>query len=187
MATEPLAPNEGERLQALHNLHILDTPSDPELAEICRTAVQEFEVETALISLIDRDRQWFKERCGFGFPETVREMAFCTYAILTDEPLVVPDARADARFSANPLVTGPPFIRFYAGAPLLIGGGIRLGTLCILDPKPRAPARVDLGRLQQLSRAAARGVMMSARDSSPLRPPAPRQRLAAPIDDIVWG
>ena len=136
--TPPIPLNEAERLQVLRQLCLLDTPADPAFDGLTALAAQTFDAPIALVSLIDERRQWFKSRVGLGPQETPREQAFCAYAIHRPEPLVVLDARLDERFVDNPLVTGAPHIRFYAGAPLITREGMSLGTLCIIDTEPRA-------------------------------------------------
>ncbi len=135
--TAPLPSNEAERLQALHQLDILDTPPEAAFDRITRLAAQLFEVPIALVSLVDRDRQWFKSCYGLDTRQTDRELSFCAHAILHDEVFVVPDATQDARFADNRLVTQTPNIRFYAGAPLKSRDGFNLGSLCIMDTAPR--------------------------------------------------
>lgn len=147
----PLPKNEEERLRILQALKIMDTGADPVFEDLCRRAAQAYNAPIALISLVDRDRQWFKAEIGLGCTETGRDISFCSHAILADEPLIVPDASLDARFMRNPLVVGEPRIRFYAGAPLFYGENIRLGTLCIIDTEPRAREDVDLGLLRDLA------------------------------------
>ncbi len=150
----PEPDEEAGRLAALRELGILDTPTDPRFDRLARLACDLFSAPTALISLIDADRQWFKSRIGFKHRETGRETAFCSHTICRPEVLVVPDARHDRRFADNPLVTGPLGIRFYAGAPLVIDGGHAVGTLCVLDTESR-PAFVvgDQARLAALAGA----------------------------------
>ena len=148
----PLPPNEGERLAALRDLRILDTAPEAHFDAVCSTAATLFSVPIALISLIESDRQWFKAKCGIAADGTSRDIAFCTYAILEDDVLVVEDATRDPRFTHNPLVTGEPGIRFYAGAPLILRSGIRLGTLCIIDTKPRTFSASQITQLEGLAR-----------------------------------
>jgi PAS domain S-box-containing protein len=129
---------EEERMAALQSLGILDTPPEAIFDHITRLAALTFGTSIAIVSLVDVDRQWFKSCVGLDVSETDRDVAFCDHAIRQDEVMVVLDASLDPRFRENPLVTGAPSIRFYAGAPLLHASGARLGTLCIIHDKPRA-------------------------------------------------
>ena len=142
--------NESQRLAALLGLDILDTPPEERFDRITRLAQRFFKVPITLISLVDAHRQWFKSRQGLSASETPLEMSFCAHAIKQSDPLVVPDARSDARFSDNPLVTGDPNIRFYAGCPLSAPDGSRVGTLCLIDQKPRKLTAEELIVLQEL-------------------------------------
>ncbi len=146
-----IAADEGRRLDALHDLAILDTPPEPAFERIAHLAARLFEVPIALVSLVDEDRQWFKCCIGLDATETPREVSFCVHAILSDEVMVVPDATRDDRFTNNPHVTGPPFIRFYAGAPLTTRAGHNLGTLCIIDTEPRTLSPDDADMLRDLA------------------------------------
>jgi CheY-like chemotaxis protein len=136
--------DEGKRLAGLRRLGLLDTPPEERLDRIIRVAAAAFYVPVALITLIDAERQWFKSACGFDARETGREESFCAHTILGPDILVVPDTLSDDRFAENPLVVGPPHIRFYAGHPLVMPEGISIGTLCIIDNRPRD---LDLPRL----------------------------------------
>jgi diguanylate cyclase (GGDEF)-like protein/PAS domain S-box-containing protein len=129
---------EADRLAALLNLEILDTPAERDFDEITRLAATALGVASAAVSLIDDERQWFKSRHGIPFAETPREIAFCTHAVASRDVLIVPDATRDDRFSHNPLVKQDGGIRFYAGVPLIISSGHCLGTLCVFDPVSRA-------------------------------------------------
>lgn len=137
MALTPKPENEADRLAVLHDYQILDTPPDEAFDRITRLASRILKTPIALVSLVDKDRQWFKSRQGLETEETPREVAFCAHAICGQEVMVVPDASRDMRFAENPLVTQHPKIRFYAGAPLQDGEGHTLGTLCVVDTTPR--------------------------------------------------
>jgi GAF domain-containing protein len=150
-----LAPkNEEARLAALARYEVLDTPPEADLDAITRFAAMVCEVPIALVSLVDRSRQWFKSRVGFEWLETPREMSFCGSTILSSEPLVVEDTLKDERFRSNPMVIGPPRIRFYAGSPLLTQEGYALGALCVKDTVPRRLSAMQLEALRVLSRQA---------------------------------
>lgn len=134
-ATKPL--NEVERLAELKSFNILDTKPTEQFDNITKLMCSLLGTKIGLVSLIDDDRQWFKSSCGLSATETPRDQAFCTHAIWQEEVMVVLDTHEDERFMNNPLVTGAPFIRFYAGAPLITPNGFKLGTLCAIDDKPR--------------------------------------------------
>jgi len=124
------------RLAALQSYQILDTPNEERFDRIVRMAARVFGSTIALISLVDRDRQWFKASVGLDATETPRAVSFCSHAIQQQGVFVVADAAADPRFANNPLVTGDPNIGFYAGAPLITPGGHALGTVCVIDRTP---------------------------------------------------
>ncbi|AFY37476.1 GAF sensor signal transduction histidine kinase [[Leptolyngbya] sp. PCC 7376] len=130
-------PNESERLATLHRYDILDTPAEAAFDEIAAMAAELCNTPIALVSLVDQKRQWFKACIGLDAKETPREISFCGHAIHQDDILEVPDASKDPRFADNPLVTGAPYIRLYAGKPLRGFDGNKLGTLCIIAPEPR--------------------------------------------------
>lgn len=134
----PVPPNETKRLKVLWQYEVLDTVPEEVFDDLTDLAAHICETPIALISLVDEDRQWFKSRLGLSLSETSRDISFCAHAITTDGLLIVPDATKDKRFKDNPLVTGGQKIRFYAGAPLITPDGHALGTLCVLDKKPRA-------------------------------------------------
>lgn len=134
----PLFPVDEEyRLEALRSLKLLDTAPEIEFDNLVRLGKRLFDAEICLVSLVDSDRQWFKACVGLDAKQTPRAISFCGHAILGDEVFVVNDALHDERFSDNPLVIGPPNVRFYAGMPLRIPTGYNLGTLCVISSKPR--------------------------------------------------
>ena len=142
---------EAKRLRTLRETGIVSAPPSRELADICERAKRHFDVSMALVTLIEREIQIVRARAGTDLEQTPRSVAFCDVTIRSDEVLVVPDARQDPRFASNPLVTGKPFIRFYAGAPLIYLQQIRLGALCLLDPAPRAFSLGDRAELTLLA------------------------------------
>jgi diguanylate cyclase (GGDEF)-like protein len=152
MISPPLPPNERQRLATLRSLKILDTPAEERFDRITRLARRLFDVPIASVSLIDTDRQWFKSILGLDSCESPRSTSFCGHTILREEPMVVPDAFEDERFRDNPLVTGDPNIRFYAGYPLSAPDGSKLGSLCLIDRRPRTISTEDLATLRELGR-----------------------------------
>lgn len=137
MVKAPIPYNETDRLQDLYDYQLLDTPEEDDFNEIVRLASDICKVPISLITLVDAGRQWFKAKVGLDTPETPRDISFCGHAMLNGEIFVVGDARKDERFHDNPLVTGQPDIRFYAGVPLVSPRRHRLGTLCVIDRQPR--------------------------------------------------
>lgn len=148
-------PDEATRLRVLRDFKILDTPPEERFDRITRLAQSVFNVPIAVVSLVDANRQWFKSCQGLPVTETPRDISFCGHAILSGSTFVINDALADERFADNPLVTSAPYIRFYAGHPLISPDGSRLGTLCIIDTAPRAfdqAARRQLADLAIMAR-----------------------------------
>ena len=143
---------EDERLAALRQYQVLDTASEPVFDDLAFLACTICATPIALITFVDADRQWFKARIGLNATETPRGIAFCTHAILAHELMVITDTHQDARFRDNPLVSGPPHIRFYAGAPLRTQEELALGTLCVIDRVPSVLSREQQRALQSLSR-----------------------------------
>ncbi|SHH00741.1 GAF domain-containing protein [Massilia sp. CF038] len=147
----PVAENEADRLRAMQATGLFDTPPEPEFDRLTWLATQVTDAPMALISLLSARRQWFKSRVGVDVPDTPRDWAFCSHAVLEADLFVVEDALADTRFQNNPLVTGAPYIRFYAGCPLLDSDGFPLGTLCILDREPRKLRAHEVRAMLELS------------------------------------
>jgi signal transduction histidine kinase/DNA-binding response OmpR family regulator len=149
----PVPENEVERLRELASFEILDSGAEVDYDEIVLLASQICQVPISLISLIDDNRQWFKARVGLDARETPRELAFCAHAITQPQELfIIEDAAKDARFAHNPLVTGGPKIRFYAGAPLVTAGGLAMGTICVIDQKPKSLSDEQKQALRVLGR-----------------------------------
>jgi diguanylate cyclase (GGDEF)-like protein len=151
MIAAPKPENEDSRLAALHALKLLDTDSEERFDRITRLAQRVFGTSIATFTLVDADRQWFKSEVGAGGKQNPRDISFCSHAILDPDTTVIEDARADERFSDNPLVTGEPNIRFYAGHPVTAPDGEVLGTLCVIDDKPRASADFDAEALREFA------------------------------------
>jgi diguanylate cyclase (GGDEF)-like protein len=154
--------NESERIAALVKLNVLDTPLEERFERITRMVCRVLGVEISAVSLVDRDRQWFKSINGCYVTETARDVSFCTHAILNDEPFIVPDAAKDPRFADNPLVTGEPHIRFYAGIPISIEPGLFLGTLCAIDSNPRQISSEEIAILRDFARMVEAELSMTA-------------------------
>ena len=151
MMKPPTPRNEEQRLALLKRLRLLDTPLDDRFERITRLACKSLNVPISAVSLVDGERQWFKSIQGLNVSETPRDVAFCAYAIMENTPFVVSDAMRDERFRDNPLVTSDPSIRAYAGCPLDLGDGLRVGTLCAIDTKPRNFSAAELAVLEDLA------------------------------------
>jgi diguanylate cyclase (GGDEF)-like protein len=151
-------PDEQKRLETLRSLKLLDSAPEERFDRLTRLAKRMFGVPISLVSLVDNDRQWFKSAQGLSVPETPRDISFCGHAILGDEIMMVPDALEDLRFVDNPLVVNEPNIRFYAGCPLKVPNGSKIGTLCIIDREPRAFSSEDLALLRDLAAMAEREI-----------------------------
>lgn len=147
----PIPADEEQRLEALYSCFVLDTAPEPNFDAITKLLCRLLHVPWAFVSLVDRDRQWFKSHQGIDIEETERRTAFAAYAILQDAPLIVPDATQDERFAHNSSVTGPPFIRFYAGVPLVLDGKYRIGTLSVASPTPTVIDEQGVQLLRELS------------------------------------
>lgn len=154
MKKAPIPLDEGQRISTLQRLLIIDTPPEKRFDLLTSYATLKFNVAISVICLVDTDRQWFKSKVGLSASETAREISFCGHAILDDDCFIVEDASADERFHDNPLVTQPPSIRFYAGAPLLAPNGQRIGTFAVIDNKPHTITEAEKSLLKDLARVA---------------------------------
>lgn len=146
--------NERTRLNNLRRLAILDTDPEERFDRVTRLARRIFDVPIALVSIVDENRQWFKSCFGLPVSQTPRDVSFCGHAILDTAPFIIEDASKDPRFSDNPLVEGDPYIRFYAGIPLVYDDDTTLGTLCIIDDKPRILSDEEINDLVDLAKMA---------------------------------
>ncbi len=163
MIAPPKPGNEPFRLAALHALPLLDTAADPDFDAIVQIGQSMFGTESCLVTLVDAERQWFKARAGFKDSEGPRATSFCGHAILQEDVFVISDAREDERFHDNPAVTGHPFVRFYAGAPIVLPSGYTIGTVCIFDPNPRNDFDdAECAKLAQLARLALSAITVRA-------------------------
>jgi diguanylate cyclase (GGDEF)-like protein len=148
----PIPENEAQRLRAVHSYEILDTMPEVDFDALTRVAAHAFNTPVAVVGLMDADRLWFKSRLGLDVPQLDRQIAFCAYAVMRpDELLVVEDLSMDQRFQHNPLVTQQPHLRFYAGAPLVDPNGMALGTIAVTDSKPRTFSEAQCAALKDLS------------------------------------
>ena len=153
MRTYKLPDNETNRLEALVSYNILDTPPEIDYDEITQLAATICNCPISAISLIDEDRQWFKSAIGLGVNFTAREISFCTHAIVEPNKIfIIPDATLDQKFVHNPLVTGDPHIKFYAGSPLVTKSGFALGTICVIDIIPKNLNEEQLKALEILAK-----------------------------------
>jgi phosphoribosyl 1,2-cyclic phosphodiesterase/CheY-like chemotaxis protein len=151
--------NEQQRIACLRALKILDTEPEERFDRVTRLAAALFDVPVATITLVDENRQWFKSSVGLNSKESPRDASFCAHVVFNCEPIIVPDTFQDVRFADNPLVVNEPRIRFYAGYPLMLDDGICIGTLCLIDMRPRTLDELDLPRLHDLADIALREVL----------------------------
>lgn len=151
MQLAPIPKNEKERLISLHKLGLLDTKPEERFDRITRTATKVFNVSISTLTLVDEKREWFKSVCGLDQKEGDRAISFCGHALLTNEIFVIPDTKKDTRFSDNPMVIGKPYIRFYAGVPIMNADGQRIGVFCVKDKKPRKFSKENEELLKNLS------------------------------------
>lgn len=149
-----LTEEEQDRLAFIRRLKIVDTPIEDRFERITRLMRRVMGVPMAAISIIEKDRQWFKSLQGANYSETCRDQSFCDYTIRTSEPLIVEDATKDDRFKGLAWVLSAPKIRAYAGVPLTLAEGIRIGSLCVFDLEPRTFSEDDIGFMQDLAETA---------------------------------
>ena len=150
----PIPDNDEARLEVLKQYRILDTAAEKVFDDITTLAAEVCETPISVLSFIDRDRRWAKSNVGLSQQEAGRDISLCSYAILQNDLLVVPDARADERFAHNPGVTAEPGVRFYAGMPLVTPEGLAIGTLCVVDHVPRQLTEEQANKLRALAGSA---------------------------------
>ena len=150
----PIPLNEHARLELLRQYGILDTAAEPSFDEITADAAGVCQTPISLITFVDRDRAWVKSSIGLPLREIPRDASFCAHAICEDDLYLAPDLRADERFSQNPLVTQKPHLRFYAGMPLISPEGLAVGTLCVIDRRPRELTPEQMDKLRELAKGA---------------------------------
>ena len=182
-----LPPDEAERLDALRRLGLLDAPPSDRFDRITRIGREALRVPIALVTLIDANRQWFASCLGLDLRETPRSVSFCAHTILEEGPLIIRDAAADPRFADNPLVSGPPHIRFYAGIPLRTTDGYGVGTFCAIDVVPRSLDDFDLGNLVDLATWAEHELNADELSRALRERRRSEQRLAAVLDAVADG
>jgi signal transduction histidine kinase/CheY-like chemotaxis protein len=178
----PIPPDEIGRLRSLYRYQILDTEPEEAFDRITALASKILGVPISLISLLDPERQWFKSHHGLEARETPRELAFCAHAIMGDDVFIVEDARQDPRFAGNPLVTGAPDIRFYAGAPLMAPDGHRIGTMCVIDRTPRHLTAEQKAILADFAAVVIEAMELRVAGLKALEEIAERQRLATRLE-----
>lgn len=176
----PTAPDEIKRLQSLRRYAILDTPPETAFDRIASLAARMLNAPIAAFTLVDENRQWFKACCGLDIRETSREVSFCAHTILAEDVFVVPDASEDRRFCENPLVTGAPHIRFYAGYPIKASDGSKIGALCVIDTKPREFGAEEKAILRDLGEIGANELQLRVEIRQ-------RNELAVAIDRMSTG
>lgn len=151
MKEAPIPKNELKRIQSLYALDILDTPPEKRFDKLTKSAALIFHVPISTLTLIDANREWFKSCQGLSKTEGDRAISFCGHALVEDEILIIPDTLKDERFADNPMVTGEPYIRFYAGVPIMSADSQRIGVFCIKDTKPREFSKEDRDILEGLA------------------------------------
>lgn len=151
MKEAPIPKNELQRIASVYALDLLDTPPEERFDQLTRCATLIFRVPISTLTLIDANREWFKSCQGLQKTEGERAISFCGHALVEHQILVVPDTTKDKRFADNPMVTGDPYIRFYAGVPIISSDGQRIGVFCIKDTKPREFSKEDEEILEGLA------------------------------------